>query len=208
MRKLDPVRHEEKRRKIVASAGRCFALSGLKGASISDICKEAGISPGHLYHYFKSKDEIIATLSEAWLDLISQRFELVLARERGVAASLASEIGELISAGPNSRSELFFEMLAESKRNAGIATILQAHNQRLRDLLASVVRQGQQQGDVNAKLDPETTAIAMIAMIDGMKALGLRDPGVDRHRVVEMMQGMFAAILEGAAGAPEQKSSE
>ncbi len=55
MRKLDPVKHEEKRREILAAAGRCFARDGFRGASISQICAEAGISSGHLYHYFASK---------------------------------------------------------------------------------------------------------------------------------------------------------
>ena len=42
MRKLDPVRHEQRRREILAAAGRCFARDGFRGASISDICAEAG----------------------------------------------------------------------------------------------------------------------------------------------------------------------
>jgi TetR/AcrR family transcriptional repressor of uid operon len=41
MRKIDPVKHEEKRQEILEAAGRCFARKGFQGATISDICAEA-----------------------------------------------------------------------------------------------------------------------------------------------------------------------
>lgn len=196
MRKLDPARHDQKRQEILAAARRCFERSGLKGASIADICKEAGISPGHLYHYFKSKDAIVATLSEAWLDNIGRRFEQLPIEESGIVALLVEEISKLVPSGPNARSQLVFEMLAESTRNAGMAQLVQTHSRRLRSILANVLRQGQQRGAVDPALDPETTATIMIAMIDGMKALPLRDPEVDRRAVADMLQQMLAAMLE------------
>lgn len=196
MRKLDPARHDQKRQEILSAARRCFERSGLKGASIAHICKEAGISPGHLYHYFKSKDAIVATLSEAWLDNISRRFEQLPIEEGGVVASLVEEISQLVPSGPNARSQLVFEMLAESTRNAGMAKLVQAHSRRLRSILANVLRQGQQRGAIDPALDPETTATIMIAMIDGLKALPLRDPEADRRAVADMLQQTLAAMLK------------
>lgn len=63
MRTVDPVRHEERRRKILEAAKRCFARDGLWGASVSGICAEVGISPGHLYHYFKGKEAILSAIA-------------------------------------------------------------------------------------------------------------------------------------------------
>ena len=202
MRKLDADRHEEKRQEILAAAGRCFERSGLKGASIADICREAAISPGHLYHYFESKDEIVATLSGAWLDTISERFERLLARESGIVSALVTEIGKLAPSEPNSRSKLIFELLAESTRNADIAAVLQAHSRRLRTMVVNVLRQAQERGKIDPALDAETTAAAMIAMIDGVKALALRDPRLDRRKVVDMIQGLFSTMLEHGAATP------
>ncbi|EFG4742194.1 helix-turn-helix transcriptional regulator, partial [Escherichia coli] len=56
VRKRVPEQHEGRRQEILAAAHRCFLRHGLQGASISMICKEAAMSPGHLYHYFPSKD--------------------------------------------------------------------------------------------------------------------------------------------------------
>ncbi len=44
--------------KIVESAIELFNSKGYVGASISDISKQANLSKGLLYHYFKNKDEL------------------------------------------------------------------------------------------------------------------------------------------------------
>ena len=42
----------------LAAAQRCFVRSGFHGASMQDICAEAGMSPGNLYRYFPSKEAL------------------------------------------------------------------------------------------------------------------------------------------------------
>lgn len=197
MRKLDPIRHEEKRQEILAAANRCFERSGLKGASISDICKEAGISPGHLYYYFQSKDAIIATLSEAWLSRTRERFEGLSALEGNVAAALVVEIGRLAPSGPNSGTELVFEILAESTRNPAMGEIIQAHSRSLRAIIADVLRTGQKRGDVRADLDVEQAATVAVAVVDGLKALSLRAPQADRQPAAALFQNMLEGLIKG-----------
>ena len=65
MRKINPDKHEEKRSQILEAALCCFARSGFRGASISDICEEAGIRSGHLYHYFDKKGAIVEAIAKA-----------------------------------------------------------------------------------------------------------------------------------------------
>lgn len=204
MRKLDSARHENKRQEILAAARRCFERSGLKRTSIADICKEAGISPGHLYHYFRSKDEILATLSEGWLDAVGQRFEQLLSREGDLVAPLVEEVGRLAPEGSSAGAELVFEMLAESTRTPEIAAVLRAHSHRLRTLLGDVLREGQCRGSVNPDLDPEAVATIIIVMIDGIKALALREPDMNRRSAVEMMQRVLFTLI--AQGSPERRA--
>lgn len=198
MRKFDPVRHEEKRQEILAAANRCFEHSGLKGASISDICKEAGISPGHLYHYFASKDAIVATLSDAWLSRTRERFERVSSAQDDLVAALVAEIGGLAPTGPKSGSELVFEMLADSTRNPAMAEMVQAHSRDLRALIADVLREGQRRGDVRADLDADQVAMAAIAIVDGLKALSLRDPDADREHSAGLLRQMLEWLIRRA----------
>ena len=57
MRRANVQLRYDRRDEILAAAQRCFARSGFHGASMQDICAEAGMSPGNLYRYFPSKDE-------------------------------------------------------------------------------------------------------------------------------------------------------
>jgi TetR/AcrR family transcriptional regulator, fatty acid metabolism regulator protein len=68
---------EEKRRQIVDAAVRVFARSGYHTSRVGDIAEEAGVAHGLLYHYFSSKEDVLATLfRENWADLLD-RFERV-----------------------------------------------------------------------------------------------------------------------------------
>lgn len=59
---------DERRAQILQAALRVFARRGMVATKISDIAKEAGLSHGLVYHYFKSKEEIFMTLVQKALD--------------------------------------------------------------------------------------------------------------------------------------------
>jgi HlyD family secretion protein len=64
MAKLDQQTQQARRERILDAAERCFVHRGFHRSSMHDICREAGISPGALYIYFDSKEELIAGLCE------------------------------------------------------------------------------------------------------------------------------------------------
>ena len=49
----------DKRRQILDAAIRVFARQGFHATRVSDIADEAGVAYGLVYHYFKSKDEVL-----------------------------------------------------------------------------------------------------------------------------------------------------
>jgi TetR/AcrR family transcriptional regulator, fatty acid metabolism regulator protein len=70
----------DKRSLILDAAVRVFARSGYHASRVADIAEEAGVAHGLLYHYFPSKEEVLATIfRENWRQLVD--------RFRGVAAS-------------------------------------------------------------------------------------------------------------------------
>jgi AcrR family transcriptional regulator len=63
---------EEKRRLILAAAVRVFARKGYHTCRVGDIAEEAGVAHGLLYHYFRSKDEVLECIfKETWSDIIA-----------------------------------------------------------------------------------------------------------------------------------------
>ena len=61
----------DKRRVILDAAIRVFAREGFHRCRVSDIANEANVAYGLVYHYFRSKDEVLNTLfSERWALLL------------------------------------------------------------------------------------------------------------------------------------------
>ena len=57
----------DKRRLILDAAIHVFARQGFHACRVSDVADEAGVAYGLVYHYFKSKEEILDTLfTERW----------------------------------------------------------------------------------------------------------------------------------------------
>ena len=54
-----------KRRQILDGARRMFLAQGFDAASMGEIAREAGVSKGTLYVYFKSKEELFEAIVEA-----------------------------------------------------------------------------------------------------------------------------------------------
>lgn len=58
-------RLENRRAEIMDAALAVFARKGFARASNKDIAREAGITPGLIYHYFPSKDALLKAIIEA-----------------------------------------------------------------------------------------------------------------------------------------------
>lgn len=67
---------EKTRADIVECAGRLFYEQGYEATSFSDIVEASGLFRGNIYHYFKSKDEILRAVIERHL----QGFRALLAK--------------------------------------------------------------------------------------------------------------------------------
>jgi TetR/AcrR family fatty acid metabolism transcriptional regulator len=61
----------EKRQLLLDAAVRVFAEKGYHAARVGDIAEEAGVAYGLLYHYFRSKDEVLETIFRTtWTNMI------------------------------------------------------------------------------------------------------------------------------------------
>jgi len=65
---------EKSREKILKAALELFSEKGYKGTSINDIAKEAGISKGLAYNYFKNKQQILEAVFQILIAEFSKLF--------------------------------------------------------------------------------------------------------------------------------------
>jgi AcrR family transcriptional regulator len=90
-----------RRIEIARCATRLFAEKGYDATSILDICEAAGIGRGLLYHYFRTKEEILRVIHEKTLRPLIDQFRSIYAEHddprdvlRGFSAALLCKMAE------------------------------------------------------------------------------------------------------------------
>ncbi len=194
MRKVDPVKHEEKRAEILEAAERCFAREGFHGATIAQICAEAKMSPGHLYHYFASKEAIVSAIVDAGVQDAASRFAQITEGSNAITA-LVSEIERLRALHRKTGAGVLLDGLAEAGRTPAIAVALQRGSRAMRELLAEFLRKGQRRGQIDPDLDTDMAAAVLISVIDGTKTLLIRDPKLDAKKSAKVLEAMITRFL-------------
>jgi AcrR family transcriptional regulator len=72
---------EMRRQQIMVAAKRVFTQKGYEKSTVEDIAREAELSPGTLYLYFKSKDELYASLCLRVLRFINVKVDHVISEK-------------------------------------------------------------------------------------------------------------------------------
>jgi len=123
-------------------------------------------------------------------------------QNENVVAGLLAEFNRAKAGSELGRRTLLLDMLAEATRNPAISEILREHTKTLRTLLADFLREGQQRGQVDHTADPDTTAAILISVIDGARALTIRDPELDMTKAIQALQTLVSRFLTPPGSQP------
>ena len=91
----DVAKATERRREILMGAARAFAHGGYDATNMDQIAHECGLAKGHIYHYFRSKEEIF---TEIRIDAVSRLIERLTAITTAAAKDPELALRKAISA--------------------------------------------------------------------------------------------------------------
>ena len=91
----DVAKARERRREILMGAARAFAHGGYDATNTDQIAHECGLAKGHIYHYFRSKEEIF---TEIRIDAVSRLIERLTAITTAAAKDPELALRQAISA--------------------------------------------------------------------------------------------------------------
>lgn len=169
-RRKDEELHARRRREILEAAAYCFAETGLRQARMHDICAAARISPGALYRYFASKEEIIAALAASEAEANAETMAFLDEADdpvAGLRAALPAIVAEMSS---NAYGKLSIEIAAEAIRNPELVADFIASERALRERLGGRLKRAQEAGSVRADHDAATLAHLVLALLHGLSA--------------------------------------
>ncbi len=219
MPKLKPEEIALRRREIVEAARRCFIRSGFHQTTTDEICREASITPGGLYHYFANKEELIKAVIQyaaaGALQMVHEAAEKEPDPRSALRRMGAFFLQAFFEPDFENIARLDLETWSEALRNPGLLQIIHEGRGATRDSIAEVIREGVRRGDLTEKIDPVALANLFSAINTGLRLGRLLGPNdVDPNKVMEALGILIRGELlprpdapsDGTAPAPAARS--
>jgi TetR/AcrR family transcriptional repressor of uid operon len=164
---------------------------------MAEIARSAGMSVGHIYHYFENKEAIVVAIVESSQAEILE----IMDRIEDSPGPLAQALVDAASAGVEncmdlSSTALMLEVLAEAARNPKVAEVVRASDAVLRARMREMLRKAGDPGldPVDPRLDDRVETL--FTLYQGISIRAIRNPSLDRDRMARMMQAAIRWILQ------------
>ncbi len=195
---------------LISAARTVFERQGFAATRMGDIAAEAGVSHGTVYTYFDTKEDVLeATLQQ----LIDHLLESI------GGANLTDPMDQIANAnerylGAFAENAPLLRVVEEvSVTDARFSAILDdLRRSHLRRVTAQIRRQ-QREGRVHHDLDPQTTAAALCAMVEGFSrhwtAFGsTQDPNGQATLTLLWQRALGLTPADSATTTPHQEGSD
>jgi AcrR family transcriptional regulator len=194
MPKLTNEQKTSRRKQIMQAALICAARKGFHQTSMRDICREANMSIGAVYNYFKSKEEILAAMTregrQAKREVLERLKECRNARE-----SLKELFGYFFLVFKNDSFRTYgaidLETYCEAMRNQKVRKIMREEYESLANPLLELIRYWQRKKEIRKDIDPSYLANYLISLSVGIKIHLLVQPDLTVDGFEDIVQKTF-----------------
>ena len=193
-----PNGQEDKRRTILDAAVRVFARKGYHAARVGEIAEEAGVAHGLLYHYFRSKEDVLdSVFRETWADVVGAARRVEETDEP--ARDRLTGIAKILLRAWKRDPALVTVVIREGLRSPD----MQRRVDEIREAFAAIQRivvRGQDEGEFRADVDARLASVVFYGALEEILTgwvLGKLDDGEEaiakaERTVVEIVCGGLA----------------
>jgi len=181
---------DQRREQMLRAALEVIADRGYADTRIADVAERIGISPALVIYYFKTKDQLLTEsiryLENIWYADGQRRMAALPTAVARIEEIVAMSCLPEADADPHSSWTLWLDFWTLAARNPEVAGLRQKDDERWRDLIGSLVRDGQRSGEFQA-VDADNFAILLCSLLDGLAIqIALDDPVVGPERSFEL----------------------
>jgi AcrR family transcriptional regulator len=199
MPKLDEDTQRARREQILEAAQRCFARDGFHNTTMQVICREAGISPGALYLYFKSKEELIEGICESEKGRLAE--DLAVLRESPDFVGALGKLAETYCLEePLDKVRMQVEVNAEAVRNPAVGRVVGEIDRFILESFTQLLTDAQAKGRIKPIADPGTVAQVLSMIGDGLFLRRALNPDFDGKSCMPVILSLISFLI-GPAGA-------
>ena len=188
---------------ILEMAFAMFLEKGFSEVSTNELIREAGLTKGGFYYYFKSREDLDQQVVEKFIrPFFTKPVEKM--QEAWEGKRQGSPTGELLwhgffmpqrfvnfqnAIGKEIAFRNFYFLLYESmKKFPEVGEYFKEFNTRKGEILHRILERGQMRGEVTKDIDLENYVTMILAMQDGILALKVLDDGIDDEEKYKNIQ--------------------
>ncbi len=160
-----------RREEIVWALYDCLAERGQEKITIKEIAVRAGLTPGVIHYYFKSKDDIISSLAaaimEKYSNLIDEQLAAASSTEKKIESAIDFMVDELIFDRPLNR--VFYNLIQMAFERQSLGQVVKDFLKEYRRRLARVFEEagaGKSSKGLGAALVAVTEGFSLQCMVD------------------------------------------
>lgn len=185
-----------RRQEIVRAAALLFEEKGYHATSVTDIAEAVGLSKPTLYHYVKSKGEIVSWIHDEIIDLLLARLEERVAQDMAPDEILRLNIVDIIESMDTRPGHLkvYFEHHKELPED--LRREAKVKRDRFQALIEETIARGIR-GGLFRELDIRMTTLALFG-ITNWSYQWYRPEGAKRSQ--EVAQHLFDVFIKGVTG--------
>jgi len=195
---------EDRRKRILEAAERAFVGQGFHATTMQHVAAEAGMSPGNLYRYFRSKEALVEGLCARDQEDRARAFAM-LAESGNVVAAMAAGIRQKLLGEPRQKMQMVLEIWAEAGRNPAIAAICGAIDTDVRQGLGRLIAAAKAKGEAAVSVDPDFAARVMITVVVGLFKRRAHEEDFDGEAELALALAIFTALFRGDITPPRHQ---
>jgi AcrR family transcriptional regulator len=181
-----------RREQILVAARTCFLRKGLHNSSMQDLIKEAGLSVGAVYRYFKSKNEIIAAIAEGVTGGIRTQIDEVGQLGLPLIDSMALVLDVLDEQlGPDGNLPIALQVWSEATIDPAIHEIVKERYIALRSSVRTLVARAVINGELPADADVDAITTAYYALLPGYALQRVLTGTPDKETYLRGLRGLI-----------------
>jgi AcrR family transcriptional regulator len=159
-----------RREQILAAARVCFLRNGLHNTSMQDLIREADLSVGAVYRYFKSKNEIINAIAENVAGGILVFLEELAVREPPLPlVDAMARVLDVIDAQvvPDGNFPLALQIWGEATLDPAIGEIVRERYTGMRQAFTALAGNAVRAGELPPDTDVDAVGAVLFGMLPG-----------------------------------------
>jgi len=183
-----------RRREMLDIAAAMFAREGYHGTSMRALAERAGVNPASLYHYFRSKEDVLLDVCLAGIRDSATRLEAMLATPASMDTRIRRFVGENI-ADLQDHAEYrhaYYEQrehLSTEQRDT-----IDQETRRVRRLLDRLFEEARGGGELHATLDARQASLATASIMQAITRYYINGPIRDFRHIAT---GMTETLIRG-----------